>query len=393
MKSSLKNKHFLVAFMFIILIFGGTLFSIFSPDIEFSQSENRYLEMRPKAKDISVETIKDRSFMTKYENYISDQFFLRNEWVALKTNIERLCLKEESNGVYFGKDDYLMGIPQRSDYESDRCQKNTAALKQFMEKNAERLGKEHVKAVFVPTSSQILTDKLPHFAAPYDQSRLLNALEESLPSGTFISMLPVMSSHSQEDIYYHTDHHWTTLGAYYAYESWAKHVGITPCPKESFTIKDAATDFQGTLQSKINVDTIGDVIQIFEPRDNISFKLIYNENAEDIRSMYDYEKLETKSKYDVFFGGNQSSIEISTELPADSSIEQKDGNLLIVKDSYANCFIPFASIHYKNTYVVDMRYFNRPLSQYMEEKEITDILVLYSTYNFVSDTDFPKIGM
>lgn len=393
MKPSFDKKQLIVSLMFIIMIFGGTLWSVFSPDTEFSLSENRYLQMRPKSSDISGNSIKDRSFMKKYENYISDQFFLRNQWVALKTNIERLCLKEESNEVYFGKDDYLIGIPQRSDYESERCKKNIEFLKQFIDKNFKKSGAEHVKAVFVPTSSQILKDKLPHFASPYDQSRLLGTLEDSLPQGSFISMLPVMSSHSSEDIYYRTDHHWTTLGAYYAYADWAAHMGITPCSIEDFNINNAAVDFQGTLQSKINIDTVGDVIQIFEPKENVSFKLIYNENPEDIRDMYDYEKLETKSKYDVFFGGNQSSIAINTTLPSDSSIEQKEGNLLIIKDSFANCFIPFAALHYKNTYVVDMRYFNLPLSRYMEEKGITDVLILYSTYNFVSDTDFPKIGM
>lgn len=388
-----KKKHLIVSIMFIIMLFGGMLWSILSPDIEFSQSENRYLQMRPKLSDISVNNIKDGSFMHKYEDYIADQFFLRNQWVALKTNIERFCLKEESNDVYFGKDDYLMGIPQRSDYESERCKKNTESLKLFMEKNVEKYGTEHVKAVFVPTSSQVLKDKLPYFAAPYDQSRLLGTLEGILPANSFISMLPVMSSHSSEDIYYRTDHHWTSLGAYYAYADWARQTGITPCTLEDFNINNAAQDFQGTLQSKINIDTVGDTIQIFEPKEDVSFKLVYNENPEDVRPMYDYSKLETKSKYDVFFGGNQSSIAISTTLPADSSIEQKEGTLLVIKDSFANCFIPFAALHYKNTYVVDMRYFNQPLSRYMEEKGITDVLVLYSTYNFVSDTDFPKIGM
>lgn len=391
MKSSFEKKYLITALMFLFLIFGGTLWSILSPDKEFSQSENRYLELMP---ELSVKSLLDKSFMEKYEKYISDQFFLRNQWVALKTDIERLCLKEEANGVYFGKDGYLIAIPMASDYESEFCKKNTEYLKDFIEKETNALGSSNVKALFVPTSSQVLSEKLPYFASPYNQEILLDSLEKSLPEGTFLSMLPVLKEHSSEYIYYRTDHHWTTLGAYYAYESWAKNLGLTPCTFDYFNQVSVSDDFQGTLQSKLNLNIRGDKIIIFEPKEAVSFSLLYNENPSDIRkSLYDSEKLETKGKYDIFLGGNQSSIEISTSLPGNSPVDKKEGTLLIIKDSFANSFIPFAALHFDNTCVIDLRYFNRPLSEYMEEKNITDVLLLYSTYNFVSDTNFPKLEL
>lgn len=388
----MKKKFEVFPILFLILIFGGTIWSLATPAKEYSETENRYLAQMP---EFNTKTILDGSFMSDYETYISDQFFLRNEWITLKTYIDRLSLKEDSNGVYFGKDDYLISVPAASDYESEICKKNISYMTDFIQSQEEALGAEHVRLMMVPTSSEVLTDKLPLFADPYKQTLLLDRLSEKLSGQTYLSLLPTLLEHKEEPIFYKTDHHWTTLGAFYGYQSWAKSIGLTPMTLEDFSIETCTDSFQGTLQAKVNIDVPADTINLYLPKENIQYELIVNENeAQPRSSLYDYSKLDTKGKYDVFFGGNESTIRIKPTVPSSAPIDRREGNLLVLKDSYANSFLPFAVNHFEQTYVVDLRYFNgQKLSEYIQNNNITDVLVLYSTYNFVSDPNFSKLKL
>lgn len=388
----MKKKFEIFPILFLILIFGGTIWSFATPAKEYSEMENRYLAQMP---EFNTKTILDGSFMSDYETYISDQFFLRNEWITLKTYMDRLSLKEDSNGVYFGKDDYLISVPAASDYESEICQKNISYMTDFIQSQEEALGAEHVRLMMVPTSSEVLTDKLPLFADPYKQTILLDRLSENLSGQTYLSLLPTLLEHKEEPIFYKTDHHWTTLGAFYGYQSWAKSIGLTPMTLEDFSIEACTDSFQGTLQAKVNIDVPADTINLYLPKEDIQYELIVNENeAQPRSSLYDYSKLDTKGKYDVFFGGNESTIRIKPTIPSSAPIDRREGNLLVLKDSYANSFLPFAVNHFEQTYVVDLRYFNgQKLSEYMQNNNITDVLVLYSTYNFVSDANFSKLKL
>lgn len=388
----MKKKFEVFPILFLILIFGGTIWSLATPAKEYSEMENRYLAQMP---EFNTKTILDGSFMSDYETYISDQFFLRNEWITLKTYIDRLSLKEDSNGVYFGKDDYLISVPAASDYESEICKKNISYMTDFIQSQEEALGAEHVRLMMVPTSSEVLTDKLPLFADPYKQTLLLEQLSEKLSGQTYLSLLPTLLEHKEEPIFYKTDHHWTTLGAFYGYQSWAKSIGLTPMTLEDFSIETCTDSFQGTLQAKVNIDVPADTINLYLPKENIQYELIVNENeAQPRSSLYDYSKLDTKGKYDVFFGGNESTIRIKPTVPSSAPIDRREGNLLVLKDSYANSFLPFAVNHFEQTYVVDLRYFNgQKLSEYIQNNNITDVLVLYSTYNFVSDPNFSKLKL
>lgn len=388
----MKKKFEVFPILFLILIFGGTIWSLAAPAKEYSEMENRYLAQMP---EFNTKTILDGSFMSDYETYISDQFFLRNEWITLKTYIDRLSLKEDSNGVYFGKDDYLISVPAAADYESEICKKNISYMTDFIQSQEEALGAEHVRLMMVPTSSEVLTDKLPLFADPYKQTLLLDRLSEKLSGQTYLSLLPTLLEHKEEPIFYKTDHHWTTLGAFYGYQSWAKSIGLTPMTLEDFSIETCTDSFQGTLQAKVNIDVPADTINLYLPKENIQYELIVNENeAQPRSSLYDYSKLDTKGKYDVFFGGNESTIRIKPTVPSSAPIDRREGNLLVLKDSYANSFLPFAVNHFEQTYVVDLRYFNgQKLSEYIQNNNITDVLVLYSTYNFVSDPNFSKLKL
>lgn len=119
------------------------------------------------------------------------------------------------------------------------------------------------KVMLVPTADNILTDKLPAFAPHYDEMRLLAKVKESVGEEHYIDVYSALQEHAGEPIYYRTDHHWTSLGAYYGFLAWADSMGKFPYPYNTAGMKTVSEDFQGTLQSRINVAWTKDRIQYF----------------------------------------------------------------------------------------------------------------------------------
>lgn len=377
--ASKRRASVAVGLLFLLLIFGTTVASLAAPDVSFSDNENRFLAKRP---EFSSEALFSGAFTKDYETYLTDQFIWRNYWIGVKTISERLLLKQDINGVYFAKDGYYIEKIDSTDVDSEQLSKNESRLVEFLDYNRELLGEDHVFALLAPTAFVALSDKLPPFATSFDQDRLLDRLSKKT-GNSWVETRNVLKSHSSDYIYYKTDHHWTTLGAYYAYYEWAKKSGLTPWELEEFNVKRVSQDFYGTIYSKINLPVKPDDIYIFDSNKSytVTYNYNYDMNGKPItpeQTLYDLERLRTKDKYTVFLKGNNSLVEIETDV-------DNDRRLLIIKDSFAHCFAPFAVNHFEKTYMIDFRYFNMPVSQFIKENNITDILVLYNAVSFAKD--------
>ena len=112
--------------------------------------------------------------MSEYETYITDQFFLRDEWIKLKTLTEIALNKQDINGVYMGKDGYLIERHEDSEIDFEMLAKSKDYLVQFVERYSKRLGADKVKVMLVPTASEVLLDKLPPFAQGFDQNGMID---------------------------------------------------------------------------------------------------------------------------------------------------------------------------------------------------------------------------
>lgn len=372
---------------FLLLIAGGSFVTALTPDKDFSETENRILQQRPA---LTIKSIADGSYMKDYESYFSDQFFLRDSWISLKTSTERALLHKEINGVFLGKHGYLISRQFPEDYTGKQAEKNQESLVNFITRLSSSYDASHLKVLLAPTAATVLSDYLPPFAPSYDQTIFLKKIKEALPSGYFTDVFPVFSSHKTEEIYYHTDHHWTSYGAYLAYETWANDCGISPDPLSDFEKETVTDSFYGTLQAKVCQADTADTIELYTKK-NTTFSVIQNEKEETCTdSMFDRSALSTKDKYKVFLGGNEPFVEIQNHMP---DADAKGRRLLLIKDSYANSFVPFAAGHFETVYLADLRYLTKTISSILEEKKITDILVLYNVSSFVTDTQFGKIGL
>ncbi|MCD7745640.1 MAG: hypothetical protein LUI13_10225 [Lachnospiraceae bacterium] len=365
--------------LFCILIFGFGIVTAISPDSEYSETENRTLAQMPA---LRLQAILDGSFESDYEEYLTDQFVLRDDWIALKTTVERAAGRTQSNDIYFAEDDYLIEA-HTGTFTDAQAQTNIQLLAQFTEKYAEQFGADHMTVMIIPNAVDVLREKLPAFASPYDEEEYLAQIEAAL-ADVWFDAGSVLWEHCGEEIYYRTDHHWKTLGAFYVYQAWANAQGFAAPTLEQYEIETVTDSFEGTIQSKLGIHTVTDSIELFRNTDEPSYTVEKDGNGELLESVYDYSALETKSKYDIFFGGNNALTQIRTEAGTGRKI-------LVIKDSYAHCFVPFLISEFDEIDVLDIRYYNQELSALIDGNEYTDLLFLYNASGFAEDTSLTKL--
>ncbi len=356
---------FLAAF---VLLFAFAF--LISEKQEFSEGENRYLEKFP---EFTFSSLKEGKYTEKLQRYLSDHFPLRNLFMGLKAETEIALGKREIGGVYIAKDGYLI-----EDYAAP---KNTDKILGQFEKFAKSLESAEVSLMLAPTAITIYEEKLPALAPVRSQMQTRDEIYGRLDFSTIDCYDALMGAKKDNELYYRTDHHWTGYGAYAAYTAYCEAREIEPLPLERFEITEVSTDFKGTIYSKLNDAKIkADTITIFENPEN-RLTVYYEDKKETTDSLYNFEYLDKKDKYSMFLNNIHPFIEITNET-ADS-----DKELAVVKDSYANCLVPFLVNHYRKVYVFDTRYYKGGPSKFINEnRQITDVLLLYNMNTLDTDT-------
>lgn len=375
-----KKQNWAIIIVFLVMIFGVAGVNLLKPTKEFSEKENRSLAQMPK---LTLSAYLNGEFASDYESYVTDQFIGRDSWIGMKTAAERATGKQEINDIYFAEDGYLIEKHQGS-YTTEIAKNNIGYLARFLEKSEEKYGAGHVSAMIVPNALNILADKLPAYASAEAEQEYLSEIKAALPDDIWFDTETLLNEHSGEYLYYKTDHHWTTLAAYYMYDSWAKDIGLASLNKEDYEIETVSENFKGTIEAKVGGKSAADSIQIFKPKAEMSYTVEYNESGEVQTSLYQTEALATKDQYTMFFGGNHPIVEIKVK-------NDSDRKLLVIKDSYAHCFVPFGFRDFFEITMIDIRYYNKSLQEHMEENEYTDVLFLNNVSGFAEDPNIAKL--
>lgn len=401
----MNRKNPAVILTFFAVLAAGTLASILKPHEEYSTSENRVLAEHPQ---LSAEEIFHGSYQEDYETWLNDQFPLRDCFVSLSSHSQRLFGKKDINGVYLGRDGYLIEKPDETTFDSLQLEDNIRFLSQFLNHAADTYGKERVCCMMVPSKAVVLTDRLPLFAASADFPSLCggnpkSAQEDSISEqikkaltepDLLLDVTNCLLAHQSEYIYYRTDHHWTTLGAYYAYAAWANKTAHTPRPLSAYQKEDIYEDFYGTTYNKVRIRTAPDTVTLFHTPEERRIRIRRNDSSGTRKydSLYvpaeatDSPARGSSSRYDVFLGGNTGKIIIDTGTKTDRT-------LLVIKDSFANCFVPFLTGDYRQILLIDYRYTKKTITDITaEHDEITDILVLFNTDKFCRDTGLKPLA-
>lgn len=364
----MKNKVFVL--VFVLLAVSLSVLTLALPKKEFSDNENRMLAVSPR---LSWESVRDGSFMEDVGDWLSDHFVGRDLWVSVKTAASVLTLQNEQNGVYRAKGGgYIDGFAEE---DTENFEKNLAAVAEFtgIVQNTYAVP---VYTLIAPTATVICENRLPLFAAPLDAGPYFSALA-ALPG--FVDTRAVLSSHRDEAIYYQTDHHWTAKGAYLAYTALKAAQGEPARAQADYGVELVTDRFFGTLYSRFGLFDGKNPDAVYAPAaETLGPLTLTDSKGEQSASVYFPDRLSGKDKYQYFLGGNDSRLEIETQ-------NGSGKRLLLIKDSYANAFLPYLIPDYAAVTVIDLRYFKDTVLSLFEDGAYTDVLILYNLKSFASD--------
>ena len=348
-----------------VILLGLSVGSFFlTPDRAFSENENRYLQLTPK---LSWDTVMSGDFMEDMEEYTSDQIVFRDLWTATRSLLQRAEGKEDISGTYLGAEGRYFAKVTEDSFNRAGLEKNAGYIREFFTASG-----KSCRALIVPSPAGVLRDMLPENAPYYDEAGAFERLDAAL-GGSLLDVRETLAD--VEDPYYHTDHHWTTMGAQAAYRRWAEVTGHTV---REDALVCATEEFRGTLYSKVLLpDSVYDSVY-YAPE--ITAESVVCDGKDG--TLYDGDALTRKDKYELFLGGNYGQCVITTGM-------ENGKRLLLVKDSFANSFVPFLLGDYETVTMIDLRYFRGSMAELAAESD--DILVLTEITNLAASGDYFKL--
>lgn len=367
MKSRLDQKLMLIVFCGFLAVMSVLLWVL--PKQDFSVAEKRYLEKTP---DFNWKNLSSGQFGADMESYMADHIPARNFFVGLNAYADLYTGRQVSKGVYTAKNGRLVQAPVV--WNEVQAQKNMKAITDF----AGILGRP-VDLMLIPSAGWAARNQILGLSDPYEDdaliSRLYGLCGENVNTLDFVSVLE-----AQEDpasLYYRTDHHWTTEGAYLAYEAYMQELKRPYRSREDFTV-ETVHGFQGSTYSESALWlTAPEDIALWHGSDDLT--VVNGENPESHDGVFYRERLDQADKYTVFLDGNHSLVRITNP--------DAEGKLLVIRDSYSNCLGTLLAESYGEVVLVDLRYYKAPVSELCREEVFDNVLVCYSMDNIMTDTN------
>lgn len=330
-------------FLCALLLVGFGLALCLAPHRDFSPEENRTLTTAP---TFSVSALVDGTLTRSLSDFCADQFPFRSQFVGVKAGVELLLGKQENDGVLYGTDDYLISRLEYTAQHRRSLEQNLVAVDRFEEAVTEH-GILFTFAV-VPRSIDVNVTKLPPLYDTANADAVWSWLTESCKKNqTAVTLLtePLRQAADEEAaVWFRTDHHWTTQGAYYAYTALAEQLGYEPYPLSDFTPQTVCNDFFGTTYAASGMHWMqGETLTLMRFDNDERFITEIIENGKVTRSftgLYDMSAVETHDKYNVFLGGTNAHIRVSDPSETDRP------TLVLLKDSFSQSLAPYLARHY-----------------------------------------------
>lgn len=370
MKNKTKSK--LISGVFIAFVFIIGLFYAFLPKNEFSETEKRYLASFP---EFSFKSLASGDFTADFEKFLADQTPLRKFFVSLNSYFQLVKGNNGSNGIYLGSDGWLIEKPFDRD---NRFDVNISRILKFARENG-----LPTSITAIPEKGYIYGDKLPKISLEYQDAAYFGKLSEKCGNDiTVIDISEAMKvAKDEKQLFYKTDHHWTSDGAYLGYTEICKSLGLKASAETEFDA-EITKGFYGTSYStSLYTLTKPDTVKIMRSKKTGGkAEVIINDGKDEAYdNMFFTAELEKGDKYVAFLNGNHSLVKIKTG--------NNGGRLLLIKDSFAHCLAPFLAENFSEIVMVDLRYYRKPVSELITSENITDIMFVYGMENLAESTD------
>ena len=344
------------------------------PKQDVSETEKRNLEKAPK---FSWENLSSGKFGEDIESYMADHVPCRDFFVGVNAYTELLTGRQVTKDIYLAQGDRLVERPLEW---NEQTETNINAVNNL----AQTIGQE-VDLLIVPSGGWAVRDSVVGLSDEYKDDQLIGKLYGMAGEGV-VSRDLVSVFGGYEDpaaLYYRTDHHWTSLGAYTAYKAYMEMLGQPYTAQEDFTV-ETVENFKGTTHSRGALWLIeGEPLEMWTGSENITVR--FGKSEETYNKVFFENRLQELDKYTVFLDGNHDLVTLENpDAPVDETI-------LVIRDSYSNCLGPFLAQTYKKVVLVDLRYFNEAVADYCLLNRVDRVVVLYSLSNFMTDTNFGRL--
>ncbi len=356
-----KEDLFLTA-AFCSFLAGMLLLFVLAPKEGYSQQEKRYLADFP---TLTWESLASGEFAQELESYMADHMPGRQFFVGLNAYGDLLTGRQAAADIYVTTDGRLVEAPVT--WDPATAEKNMDAINRFSASI-----EAEVSMMIVPSAGWLAQDSIAHSAAPYKDREMIAELYGM--AGASIETIDLCQVfQDREGIYYRTDHHWTSRGAYLAYQAYCDDAK----KEEDFRI-ETIQGFQGSTWSRSALWlTPAEELELWHGSEGIT---VSNAESPEIHDGAFYvNRLEEADKYTVFLDGNHSLVRLQN--PAGT------GKLLVVRDSYSNCLGSFLAENYQEVILVDLRYYKQPVSALITQEGIHQVLICYSLSNFMTDAN------
>ncbi len=387
-----RKLQIVTVVLFVLFLFGFALGFLFLPDQSFSEQENRSLRTLPK---FTWEKLSTGRYAEEINDYFADQFPLRDWLVGLKGCSEIALGKGENNGVILGEDGQLLTRfynmllsdgSVRADSDAYDPVTVDAGVEGILRAN---------NALEIPFAV-LLTGRTLDVAASASaypaagSDALLEQVCQGLDAGdvNYVDTVPMFRQKYEngEYVYYKTDHHWTTLGAYYAYEEvlWAFGMEEEILPMDAFVRQTVATDFYGTAWSAGGMKFVApDTMELWLHGNEDSFTV--TADGMTLEGFYSRRYLEAKDKFSVFLDGTHDVVTVE-------KAGEERPTLVIFKDSFANNLAPFLAQHFDLVLLnLSSRRDFTNASELCREYEADYALIVYTLENLLTADRLAKL--
>lgn len=340
------------------------------PKTEFSETEKRYLEEPPV---LTWERLASGKFGEDIESYMADHIPGRDFFVGLNAYFEGATGRQVSKDIYVAEDDRLVEAPVK--WNRELARKNMTAINAFAESV-----EAPVDLMLVPSAGWANQETIRGLADPYYDEAIIQAIYEMAAEAVSpVDMVSVYKGMDAQSLYYKTDHHWTSLGAYTAYRTYMEALGKDYRVQADFET-ETVEGFRGSTYSRSALWlTEAEPLELWHGSQGL---LVTNGETEGVHEGVFYrERLEEADKYTVYLDGNHSIVRIQNPAAAGQ------GKLLVIRDSYSNCLGTFLAESYAEVVLVDLRYYKDPISELCAAEHFDNVLVCYSIGNFMTDTN------
>lgn len=347
-----KIKDIVVTIIFLFTVISLFLINVIKEDTDISVAERRKLATMP---ELTTKSLFDGTYFKKFDSYVTDQFVERDAFRKIKIDIE-LSTKGEYNNLYL-YDDYIIEeiFPLNSNSINNLTNKINYIKDTYLNNNS------NIYYTIIPDKNYFVNKG----NLKLDYNKLQDMMKSNLTNLNYINIFDKLTL----DNYYKTDTHWKEEDLFDVANTIANQMNFDITNNNN--VVNTITTFKGSYAGRLSVTKDIDTIKTISNPSTLNSS-VYNYETKKYTDIYDYTKINSLDKYDIYLSGAVPIIDII------NNNTSSDKELIVFRDSYGSSLIPLLIEGYKKITVIDIRYISsKILNKYIDFND-QDVLFMYS---------------